>query len=98
MSAAACRHAGSQRGIALLVAILLVAFGTIIAAAMAYSNAMTARRAAATFEFDQAVLVAEGRNARGLWAAADVQGEPHLHRHRPTLESAAASHGSERAE
>jgi type II secretory pathway component PulK len=27
---------------------------------MAYDNAMTARRAAATFEFDQAVLVAEG--------------------------------------
>jgi type II secretory pathway component PulK len=49
-----------QRGIALLVAILLVAFGTIIAAAMAYDNAMTARRAAATFEFDQALLVAEG--------------------------------------
>ena len=49
-----------QRGVALLVAILLVAFGTIIAAAMAYDNAMTARRAAATFEFDQAVLVAEG--------------------------------------
>ncbi|HEY6514676.1 MAG TPA: type II secretion system minor pseudopilin GspK [Steroidobacteraceae bacterium] len=48
---------------ALLVAILLVAFGTIIAAAMAYNNAMTARRAAATFEFDQAVLVAQGAEA-----------------------------------
>jgi general secretion pathway protein K len=53
----------SQRGVALLVAILLVAFGTIIAAAMAYNNAMTARRAAATFEFDQAVLVAQGAEA-----------------------------------
>jgi general secretion pathway protein K len=52
-----------QRGVALLIAILLVAFGTIIAAAMAYSNAMTARRAAATFEFDQAVLVSEGAEA-----------------------------------
>lgn len=52
-----------QRGVALLIAILLVAFGTIIAAAMAYDNAMTARRAAATFEFDQAVLVAEGAEA-----------------------------------
>ncbi len=52
-----------QRGVALLVAILLVAFGTIIAAAMAYDNAMTARRAAATFEFDQAILVAEGAEA-----------------------------------
>jgi general secretion pathway protein K len=49
--------------VALLIAILLVAFGTIIAAAMAYNNAMTARRAAATFEFDQAVLVAQGAEA-----------------------------------
>lgn len=53
----------SQRGVALLIAILLVAFGTIIAAAMAYNNAMTARRAASTFEFDQAVLVAQGAEA-----------------------------------
>jgi general secretion pathway protein K len=53
----------AQRGVALLVAILLVALGTIVAAAMAYNNAMTARRAAATFEFDQALLVAEGAEA-----------------------------------
>jgi general secretion pathway protein K len=53
----------SQRGVALLVAILLVALGTIIAAAMAYNNAMTARRTAATFGFDQALLVAEGAEA-----------------------------------
>lgn len=52
-----------QRGVALLVAILLVALGTIIAAGMAYNNAMTARRAAATFGFDQALLVAEGGEA-----------------------------------
>jgi general secretion pathway protein K len=52
-----------QRGVALLVAILLVALGTIIAATMAYNNAMTARRAAATFGFDQAILVAEGAEA-----------------------------------
>jgi general secretion pathway protein K len=49
-----------QRGVALLVAILLVALGTIVAATMAYNNAMTARRAAATFAFDQALLVSEG--------------------------------------
>lgn len=30
---------------------------------MAYSNAMTARRAAATFEFDQAILVSQGAEA-----------------------------------
>lgn len=54
---------GQQRGVALLVAILLVALGTIIAAAMAYNNAMTARRAEATFDFDQALLVAQGAEA-----------------------------------
>jgi general secretion pathway protein K len=52
-----------QRGVALIVAILLVALGTIVAAAMAYNNAMTARRAAATFDFDQALLVAQGAEA-----------------------------------
>jgi general secretion pathway protein K len=57
-----------QRGVALLVAILLVAFGTIIAAAMAYDNAMTARRAVATFEFDQALLAAEGGEALAAYA------------------------------
>jgi general secretion pathway protein K len=57
-----------QRGVALLVAILLVAFGTIIAAAMAYDNAMTARRAAATFEFDQALLAAEGAESLAAYA------------------------------
>jgi len=59
-AASSPRH---QRGVALLVAILLVALGTIIAASMAYNNAMTARRAAATFDFDQALLVAQGAEA-----------------------------------
>lgn len=53
----------SQRGIALLVAILLVALGTILAAAIAYENAMTFRRGGATFAFDQALLVQEGAEA-----------------------------------
>ena len=52
-----------QRGIALLVAILLVALGTIVAAAVAYENAMTARRGTATFAFDQALLIGEGAEA-----------------------------------
>jgi len=59
-----------QRGVALLVAILLVALGTIIAAAMAYDNAMTARRSAATFGFDQALLVAEGGEALAAYGLA----------------------------
>ena len=53
----------AQRGIALLVAILLVALGTILAAAVAYENAMTFRRGAATYAFDQALLVQEGAEA-----------------------------------
>jgi general secretion pathway protein K len=57
-----------QRGVALLVAILLVALGTIIAAALAYDNAMTARRSEATFDFDQALLVAEGAEATAAYA------------------------------
>jgi general secretion pathway protein K len=59
-----------QRGVALLVAILLVALGTIIAAGMAYNNAMTARRAVATFSFDQALLVAEGGEAIAAYGLA----------------------------
>jgi general secretion pathway protein K len=59
----ACPPRRAQQGIALLVAILLVALGTILAAAVAYENAMTARRGTATFAFDQSVLVAEGGEA-----------------------------------
>ena len=53
----------AQRGVALLVAILLVALGTILAAAVAYENVMTFRRGAATFAFDQALLVQQGAEA-----------------------------------
>ena len=56
-----------QRGIALLVAILLVAMGTIIAAAMAYENAMTARRGAATLALDNTILVGEAAEALAAW-------------------------------
>src|SRR5581483_3901921 len=54
---------GRQRGIAMLVAILLVALGTILAAAIAYESAMSARRSTATFSFDEALLVDEGAEA-----------------------------------
>ena len=59
-----------QRGVALLIAILLVALGTMVAAAMAYHNAMTARRTIADFSYDQALLITEGvedYSAYGLW-------------------------------
>jgi general secretion pathway protein K len=56
--------------VALLIAILLVALGTMVAAAMAYNNAMTARRTIADFSYDQALLITEGLeaySAYGLW-------------------------------
>ena len=52
-----------QRGIAMLIAVLLVALGTIIAAAIAYENGMSARRSVATFDFDEGILVAQGAEA-----------------------------------
>jgi general secretion pathway protein K len=57
------RSRRSQRGVALIVAILLVALGTIIAATVAYENAMAARRGTATFAFDQSIMIAEGAEA-----------------------------------
>ena len=63
---------GRQRGIALLVAILLVAIGTIIAASMAYDNAMTARRGASTFALDESVLIAEAAEALAAYGLREV--------------------------
>jgi general secretion pathway protein K len=47
----------------MLVAILLVALGTIVAAAVAYESAMSARRGTATLAFDEALLVGQGAEA-----------------------------------
>ena len=58
-----CAARTAQRGVALIVAILLVALGTILAAAVAYENAMTARRGAGTFAFDESLLIAQGAEA-----------------------------------
>ncbi len=44
-----------QRGIALLVAIIMFALATTVAAAITYNKAMAARRAAATFTMEQAL-------------------------------------------
>ena len=55
------------------MAILLVALGTIIAASIAYENAMTARRGAAILALDQSVLVGQAAEAlaayglRAVW-------------------------------
>ncbi|HYL01863.1 MAG TPA: type II secretion system minor pseudopilin GspK [Steroidobacteraceae bacterium] len=63
----------AQRGIALLVAILLVALGTILAATIGYENAMAARRGAATFAFDQALLVQQGAEALAAYGLREAQ-------------------------
>jgi len=62
-----------QRGIALLVAILLVAMGTMIAASIAYENAKTARYGAATFAFDQSVLVAQASETLAAWGLREIR-------------------------
>jgi general secretion pathway protein K len=66
------RSPARQRGIALLVAILLVALGTMIAAAIAYENAMTARRGAATLALDQSVLIGEAAEALAAYGLREV--------------------------
>jgi general secretion pathway protein K len=55
VSAGALPGRGRQRGIALLVAIVMFAIATTVAAAITYNKAMAARRAAATFALEQAV-------------------------------------------
>jgi general secretion pathway protein K len=67
----------TQRGLALLVAILIVALGTMIAAAVAYENAMTARRGVATYAFDQSILIAQGAEALAAYGLRQiVQSDP----------------------
>ncbi|HEX6637412.1 MAG TPA: type II secretion system minor pseudopilin GspK [Steroidobacteraceae bacterium] len=57
-----------QRGIALLVAIVMFAIATTVAAAITYDKAMAARRAAATFTLEQALQA--GMAAEALAAIA----------------------------
>jgi general secretion pathway protein K len=62
------RRRGGQRGIALLTAILLVALATMAATAIAFNNAMTARRGAAAFAFDAGLQYARGAEALAAYA------------------------------
>ncbi|MEP7247892.1 MAG: type II secretion system minor pseudopilin GspK [Gammaproteobacteria bacterium] len=57
-----------QRGVAMLVAILLVALATILAAGIAFKSAMAARRGTATLAFDESMLVAEAAEALAAYA------------------------------
>ena len=76
MSAAFARRArrnGSagrrhQRGVAMMVAILLVAFATILAAAIGFKSAMAARRSTASMAMDQSLLIAEAAEALAAYA------------------------------
>ncbi|HUI61697.1 MAG TPA: type II secretion system minor pseudopilin GspK [Steroidobacteraceae bacterium] len=58
---------------AMLVAILLVALGTILAAAVAYESAMSARRGTATFSFDEALQISEGAEALAAYGLRAVK-------------------------
>ena len=57
----------TQHGIALLTAIVLVAIATVLATAIAFSSAMSARRASTVFGADQSLLVAEGAEAMAAY-------------------------------
>ena len=56
----------------MLVAILLVALGTILAAAVAYESAMNARRGSATLSLDEALLVGQGAEALAAYGLKSV--------------------------
>jgi general secretion pathway protein K len=58
----------SQRGIALITAIILVALATVIATSIAFSSSLNAKRAAAGFTATQALFVAEGAEALAAYA------------------------------
>ena len=61
------RMARSQRGVALITAILIVALATILATQIGFDSALEQRRSAAILSLDQAFQVALGAEA---WAAA----------------------------
>ena len=71
-----------QRGVALLVAIVMFALATTVAAAITYSKAMAARRAAATFTLEQALQAGMAAEALAGIALEDDGGSA-AHR-RPT--------------
>jgi len=59
------------------VAILLVALGTMLAVAVGYENAMTARRGTATFALDQALLIQQGAEALAAYGVRQIhQSDP----------------------
>src|SRR5580692_2650577 len=61
------RGAQQQCGIALITAIILVAIAAVLATAIAFASAMSARRASTVFGADQALLAAEGAEATAAY-------------------------------
>lgn len=56
-----------QRGVALITAIILVAIAAVLATAIGYASAMSARRASTQFGSDQAFLAAQGAEAMAAY-------------------------------
>jgi general secretion pathway protein K len=61
------RGRSAQRGIALLTAVILVAIAAVLATAIAFASAMSARRASTVFGADQSLLAAEGAEAMAAY-------------------------------
>jgi general secretion pathway protein K len=57
-----------QAGVALIMAVIVVALATIAATAIAYNSALTARRGAGVFTLEQAERVAQGAEAMAAYA------------------------------
>lgn len=61
----------AQRGVALLTAIILVALTTMIAAAIAFNTAMSARRGSSAIDFDAALQFSGGAEAIAAYALSE---------------------------
>jgi general secretion pathway protein K len=61
------RSIPGQRGVALLTAVILVAIAAVLATAIGFAAAMSARRASANFGAEQALLIAEGAEAMAAY-------------------------------
>jgi general secretion pathway protein K len=66
-----------QRGVALLVAVVLVAIATVLATAIAFASAMSAKRASTVFGADQSLLAAEGAEAMAAYLLTAGAGGTH---------------------
>jgi general secretion pathway protein K len=83
MSAGSLPGRGRHRGIALLVAIVMFAVATTVAAAITYNKAMAARRAAATFALEQALQAGMAAEALAATVLEDDGSNAKTEIHRP---------------